>query len=215
MNENEEENNNIEVTPVEETKEVGEEAQYFVLSMFGENCSVDYAIDMEKTKKEIAKESFKIINKNIRNIYVFACTQKARLNFLILQAHILKVYSAIMQNISLEYHDDAIESIRKAKEELTKLNHLVVLTKKALMRLKRANTVFCNIEISDLLKLIYEKEELILDELEEHLKMRELEIKGIRYYGTNKNQKQIAETTQQIDESVKVLGLNKKTLSDK
>ena len=83
------------------------------------------------------------------------------------------------------------------------------------MRLKRANTVFCNIEISDLLKLIYEKEELILDELEEHLKMRELEIKGIRYYGTNKNQKQIAETTQQIDESVKVLGLNKKTLSDK
>ena len=215
MDKNEEENNNIEVTPVEETGEVGEEAQYFVLSMFGKNCSVDYAIDMEKTKKEIAKESFKIINKNIRNIYVFACTQKARLNFLILQAHILKVYSAIMQNISLEYHDDAIESIRKVKEELTKLNHLVVLTKKALMRLKRANTVFCNIEISDLLKLIYEKEELILDELEEHLKMRELEIKGIRYYGTNKNQKQIAETTQKIDESVKVIGLNKKTRSDK
>ena len=197
------------------SEEEQEQIRQMIINAFSETYTVEEALYKAYQDKFVKKESFRVTKKNCKTVKKHVAGSIARLELMKLESKCLKLYTELVNNGRQDLIEGVIEELYRVQGELINLHVLLRVLNKTINVLNRHNASECNMQLSELIQYIYTKENILISSLNEYLDKCKLATKGISYMGTNKNQEAFDELDEKIDNSVKALGLYKKTSSDK
>ena len=106
----------------------------------------------------------------------------------------------------MEVHNGVSKSIDDIKRE----KELLRVIKEAIQELEKYQAIDCNYDLSLLLSLIYDKNNLIYGIIKEDIESLSVRIKGINFSSNTNKREELKSINEEIDEKVKLLGLKPK-----
>lgn len=209
-------NENIEFFSISDLDEDEQAAiRRMIESTFSETCTIDEAISRSIQEEVIREESFRVTKKNCKTVTNHINSNILRLELMKIESILLKAFCILTNNGRAELIDGIVDAIDSSQQELKNLVYLLKAIKRAIRVLEKYKTGACNLQLSELTQLLYDREMMIYEELDEYVNKCKLATKGIQYMGSNKNQVALKENDEKIENTVKALGLIKQTSSDK
>lgn len=186
-----------------------EELRQLVLDAITTKYSVEDAIKLKTEEDDTKNESFDLTYKYHSNVYKENNKLLIKLKIMRFQISVLKLYSYIFNNEQYDLVCGVSDKITETEKEFKDLKELLQEIKNGINMLRFKGTAVCNGSICNLDSYIFDKGELLIDELNVYIKSAQMSIKGIQYMSTNKNQEKLKELNKTIDNSTKILGLDK------
>lgn len=192
-----------------------EEFRKLVLDTLNASLTIEEAIKEQKENEATTKESFMMTKEICKNVKYFSTKHLLMMHYMRYRLYLLKLFTYIIQSENYDMVCDVIDKIIESEEEFKRQNKILNELKSAILKLEKNRADSCNFNICSLLMNINKKEVLLLDILNDYFKKSHLAVKGIQYFGTNENQEELTEINNNIENSIKTLGLRKITSGDK
>ena len=209
-------NGKVRIVGTEEfTEEQLQELEELIEQTFCRTYTFEEALYKKSQEDLIRTESFRTLSKNQRTLYKHLGQSRNRLISMKIQTAILKQYTLIANNGRDEILQQMYDEFAGAQKEIQSMRFMLRLIKKVINCLKRHRVVECNLQLSELLQQIYDREQLIAVYLKDYIQAGQMAVKGIQYYMPSKNQEALEENMHYIENSAMALGLVKQTQGDK
>ncbi len=183
-----------------------EELKNMLQDLLSFSPTIEEAIAEKQEQDKRMKDSFDIIKKTCSTIINYSNLAIIKINKMILKGYVLK--------LSDSFFNDIIVKLQNSKNDIKIQLVLLKEVKKTILILEKHKVITCNLEISKLMGFIFEKENLILNELANQMNILRLDIEGIDCQLSNKNQEELKELDENINNSIKTLGLKNNAFSD-
>lgn len=171
--------------------------------------TIEEALKIKEEQDKVIKESFDItwehynsVEDQRKEMLKSIATIKFRFVFLELLCNIIN-YNALCE---ISYLQDVISHSRM---ELKDQKKLLSIIKENIEKLQRNDIVECNYNLCELLSKIYEKDQMLFNDLIREMEISTAAIKGISITYSDSKKDAIKELNNEIDNDIKVLGLCK------
>lgn len=190
------------------------EAEEFIKKELEKSFNSTKIEDIIKEREEdlhLIDESFKALDTD------FKTTNKTRkeiatsLCIAIIHINILKIFEFIFNDFELvDELDKLIGKVSNAYSEIISQKEVMIIVREAYKKLKSLEIYECNGDISDLLALMQEKDELLYDDILSEIRLTSSRVKGFNTY--KKENKELDEINEKIEKKLHRLGLSKERL---
>ena len=178
-----------------------------VINQMNTTFSIDEALEINDVRIKNIKENFK---QTWENYHIVDDTRKNyvnKINITRFQMFFSFFLSSLINNdIGLEV-DSLINKLKSSSLEINKQKEILILIKKALKKLEKNLVVDCNYDICELLELLYQKENILFNQVIHYIKISSAKISRINIIPSDKNIKDLDDINELIDMYVLKLGL--------
>ena len=137
-----------------------------VINQMNTTFSIDEALEINDVRIKNIKENFK---QTWENYHIVDDTRKNyvnKINITRFQMFFSFFLSSLINNdIGLEV-DSLINKLKSSSLEINKQKEILILIKKALKKLEKNLVVDCNYDICELLELLYQKENILFNQVD-------------------------------------------------
>lgn len=186
-----------------------------VLNSYNEDYSLLSAIKEAEGARVYRVESFNAVKEDYKIASRGVYKSIFWLTFTAMEATLLRIYDSLTNDPRTEVVQQIIDETKKTRNELIDTTYLLRTIKRATRLLKRYKACQCNLQLSELLLYVKQKDKILVQRLYDMIDSNRLAIKGITFVGTDRTQEALEEVNNNLENSVRVLGLYQETPSDK
>ncbi len=186
-----------------------EDVKRFIKEAFDSSQTIEEAIEQKREQDRNMEAGFIIAELACSTHLKYSNSNLFKINVSILSISLLKLFCYVTQNGQQDLLNELIIKMQSVKEDVKSQKALLKDIKRALIKLKRNKIASCTVELCKLIAYLFTKQQLVLDDLVNYMSVCKLNVEGIECHGTNKNQEELKELDENINNSIKTLGLRK------
>ena len=173
-----------------------------------ESHTVEEALKIKEEQDSVVEESFDVTWQNYNAVTTLRREILKNLSIVKFRMVFLKLLSSIVNYNALGELNYLSDRITESSLEIKEQKKLLELIHTTIVKLQSHDVIECNYDICELLSNIYDKDELLFNNLVKEMEISSAYIKGINVTYPDDSKKTLDELNKNIESSIMTLGLN-------
>lgn len=172
-----------------------------------ESHTVEEALKIKEEQDSVVEESFDVTWQNYNAVTTLRREILKNLSIVKFRMVFLKLLSSIVNYNALGELNYLSDRITESSLEIKEQKKLLELIHTTIVKLQSHDVIECNYDICELLSNIYDKDELLFNNLVKEMEMSSAAIKGINITYPDSPHESVDKLDKDIDDGIKKLGL--------